>query len=284
MAFSISKKKPKLSPGCIMIRLLSACVVFAFVMALGDYSNVAQAQAPEKKEEIAEKKIAVEDPAPFELIYGEANAPVTIVEYASLSCSHCGAFYKTVFGALKEKYVDTGKVRFIYRHFPLNLSALKAAMLVACAPEGKKHNFINVLFKTQDDWAFEREFEQKLKTIATLGGINEETFSACMSDQPVEDNLVTSRLLAARQLDVSSTPTFFINGKKFEGERTIAAFMQEIDPLLPEVKIAPPAAPADTVTPEAIPDKETPKKEVGETVVPEVKPAETTTPTETPAE
>ncbi len=204
-------------------------LIFAAEKAAVDIQKKEGAQAEKQPDAAEEKKIAVNDPAPFELIYGNASAPVTMVEYASLSCSHCGNFHKSVFPVLKKQYIDSGKVRFIFRSFPLNLSALKAAVLVACAPDEKKSAFINVLFKTQDDWAYEREFQNKIKTIATLGGLSEEAFNACMANQGIEDSIVASRLLAARQLAVSSTPTFFINGVKFEGERTVPGFAQAID-------------------------------------------------------
>ncbi|MCB2081704.1 MAG: DsbA family protein, partial [Rickettsiales bacterium] len=162
--------------------------------------------------------VTVADPSPFETRYGSDDAKVTVVEYASLSCSHCAAFYTKEFPKIKEKYVDTGKVALIFRHFPLNLAALRASMLVACQPDDAEHQrFIGVLFKTQEDWAYTDAFVKKLETIASLGGVDKKKFESCIADREIEDALLLSRLNAGRHLEVSSTPSFFIDGEKYKG-------------------------------------------------------------------
>lgn len=174
-------------------------------------------------------------PSDFDVVYGDESAPVTIVEYASLSCSHCADFYTEVFVKLKEKYVDTGKVRFVYRHFPLNLPALHAAMLVECAPEGKQQSFLGSLFKTQEDWAYQETVEAilgKLTIIAKIGGMDEEAFDACITNKEQEEGLLNVQLAANKELQVRSTPTLFINGEMFSESKTLESVSEAIEKAL----------------------------------------------------
>ncbi len=169
----------------------------------------------------------------LDIVYGDEDAPVTIIEYASLSCSHCANFHKTVMPSLKKKYFDTGKAKLIYRHYPLNPPALRAAQIVECVDTlEKKHKFVDALFKSQSEWAYknsEKDFLDKIKLLADIGGISSERFDACTSDKDLEDKVLAGQLKAGQELQVSSTPSVFINSEKFVGAKTVEAMSAAID-------------------------------------------------------
>ncbi len=159
-----------------------------------------------------------------ELYLGNKNAPVVIIEYASLSCPHCASFYRKAFDELKEEYIKSGKVKFIYRDFPLNQPALAGAMAAVCRskieiedPAGAYYDFLKVLFKNQDRWAYDPKFIDKIESIAVLDGMSEQQFRSCVSDQILQEKILQARLVAAKSLNIASTPTFFINDSSIEG-------------------------------------------------------------------
>jgi protein-disulfide isomerase len=147
-----------------------------------------------------------------ELIIGRRSAPVTIVEYSSLSCPHCGHFHTTILPEVKKAVIDTGDAKLVIRPFPLNLPALRAAMLVACAPKASQVTLLETLYTQQDDWAFTPAFEARLKTIAEANGIDAAAFDRCMADAATEARILGSRKTGMEKLHVSGTPSFFING------------------------------------------------------------------------
>ncbi len=158
-------------------------------------------------------------PGPLpDLVLGKADAPITVVEYASMTCGHCANFHTKVFPALKEKYVDTGKVRFIMREFPLDNLAAAASMLARCAGEGKTFPLISVLFAKQDDWAFVKgDPRPELLKFAKQAGFTQESFEKCLTDQKLLDDISAVRTRASDTFGVNATPTFFVNGKKLNG-------------------------------------------------------------------
>ena len=159
-------------------------------------------------------------------VLGKPDAPITIIEYASLTCPHCAHFAKEVLPKLKAKWIDSGKARLILRDFPFDEPALRAAMVARCAPPERFHPLIEALFETQDNWAVAKDWRAALERIARLGGISPKEFATCLADKKLEDRVAQSRLTATTQLGVDSTPTFFINGKKFNGAPTFEAFDQ----------------------------------------------------------
>ncbi len=164
-----------------------------------------------------------------DLVLGKADAPCTIVEYASMTCGHCAAFHNKVFPALKEKYIATGKVRFIMREFPLDTLAAAASMLARCAGGEKTVPMIEVLFAKQEDWAFVRSNAvPELFKIAKQAGFTQETFDKCLTDQVLLDKISQGRERASSKFGVDATPTFFINGKKLKDGPTIEAFDKAI--------------------------------------------------------
>ena len=172
-------------------------------------------------------------PGPLpDLVLGNADAPITVVEYASMTCGHCAHFHTTVFPTLKEKYVDNGKVRFIMREFPLDNLAAAASMLARCAGDGKTFPLISVLFAKQDDWAFVKgDPRPELLKFAKQAGFTQESFEKCLTDQKLLDDIAAIRSRAAETFGVNATPTFFVNGKKLNGV-DLADFEKAFEPIL----------------------------------------------------
>jgi protein-disulfide isomerase len=159
-------------------------------------------------------------------VLGKAEAPITIIEYASLTCPHCAHFADAVLPKLREKWIDTGKAKLILRDFPLDEAALRAAMLARCVPPERFYPLVDTFFETQERWMVGKDWQTALQRIAQLAGVSKKKFEACVADKALEDQVAQSRLTAATKFGVNSTPTFFINGKKFEGAPTIEGFDQ----------------------------------------------------------
>lgn len=162
-------------------------------------------------------------------ILGADDAPVTIVEYASMTCGHCATFHKTTYPVLKKDYVDTGKVRFIFREFPLDPVATAAFMLARCAPEDKYFDIIDALFEDQRSWAYSNDPYNSLLNFAKQVGFTQEAFEACLTNQDVLDGVNAVRDRAASEFKVNSTPTFFVNGEKKSGALTVEQMAELID-------------------------------------------------------
>jgi protein-disulfide isomerase len=169
---------------------------------------------------------------PQEQILGDPQAPVTVIEYASLTCPHCAQFHAEVLPELKERYIAPGKVRLIYRDFPLDQTALAAAALAHCAGPERYFSMLDVLFETQSNWARAGDPIAALKRLGKLGGLSEEEMDACLADQELTDGILRIRLEGQNQHQIGSTPTFIIGGKAYAGSRDIDEFGALIDPLV----------------------------------------------------
>jgi protein-disulfide isomerase len=169
---------------------------------------------------------------PQEQILGNPNAPVTIIEYASLTCSHCAQFHNEVLPKLKERYIAPGKVRLIYRDFPLDQTALAAAALAHCAGPERYFSMIEVLFETQGNWARADDPIVALKQLGKLGGLSDESMNACFADEKLTNGILQGRLAGQNEYKIGSTPTFIIDGKAYPGSRDVDEFAKLIDPLL----------------------------------------------------
>ena len=150
-------------------------------------------------------------------ILGAVEAPVTIIEYSSLTCPHCASFHKNTLPQVKEEWIDTGKARLVLRHFPLDGLALRAAAVSNCM-EGERHfTFVEALFRSQERWARAKDPIKALGVIAKVAGLDEATFQRCVEDE-AEMNLILERAReGAKAFDVQSTPTFVVNGQKVTG-------------------------------------------------------------------
>jgi len=169
-----------------------------------------------------------------DMVMGDAKAPVTVIEYASMTCPHCAHFTETTFPELKKRYIDTGKVRFIFREFPLDQLAAAAFMLARCSAEtdsSKYFTMIDTMFRQQRTWAVEKPLPPLL-ALAKQAGFTQATFDACLSNQKILDGIEAVRNRAADKFKVSSTPSFFINGTLVSGAMTIDEMAKQIDPLL----------------------------------------------------
>jgi protein-disulfide isomerase len=156
------------------------------------------------------------DPRVGERTMGAADAPVTLVEYAMFTCPHCANFHATVFPRIKENYVDTGKVRLVYREVYFNKPSLWAAMIARCAPEERYFGIVDVLFDRQQDWAAaenEQQLVDRLFSIGRQAGLTDDAMNACLQDRTLAEGLVTDYQAKATADGVEATPTFFINGE-----------------------------------------------------------------------
>jgi len=162
---------------------------------------------------------------------GKADAKVTIVEYASMTCPHCARFHATTLPELKTKYIDTGKARLILREFPFDPRAEAGFMLARCSGDNY-FPMVDVLFKQQMQWAGVENAKDALLQIARLAGFTQEKFEACLTDQKLLEDVKAVRDRGAKEFGVDSTPTFFINGGRYPGAMSIAEFSAIIDPLV----------------------------------------------------
>lgn len=156
-----------------------------------------------------------------DVVEGDANAPVSIVEYASMTCSHCAAFHQEVYPTLKKNYIDAGKVKFTLREFPLDPLAT-AAFMLAREMGDKRDAVIDLLFAQQKNWAFVDKPLDGLANVLKQAGLGQEKFESVLKDQDLYKKVTDVRARAADKFGVNSTPTFFINGEKYTGELTVA--------------------------------------------------------------
>lgn len=195
-----------------------------------------KAEAPGQKPaatSTAPGNAALLQPSPLgDKVLGKADAPVTIVEYASLTCSHCANFHEKTFPALKEKYIDTGKVKLIFREFPLDPLSTAASMIARCSAEQRYFPLVSVLFAQQQQWAGSDKPLDALLAIARQAGFTQESFETCLKDQKIYDGLNETKKRGAEVHGVNSTPTFFINGEIKRGDMPIEDLEKLIEPLI----------------------------------------------------
>jgi protein-disulfide isomerase len=169
-----------------------------------------------------------------DMALGPANATVTITEYASMTCPHCAAFNETVFPKIKSEYIDTGKVRYVFREFPLDIKAAAGSMLSRCIAKddaGKYFAVTDMLFKQQNDWVMKNTTET-LTRIGKQAGLSQQAVESCLKDQALLDKIAADQKYAAEVLKVDSTPTFFLNGEKIKGATSFEEFDKKIKSLL----------------------------------------------------
>lgn len=210
-----------------------------------DYKDVAKSEVDSYEQYLKEVKEfeksskfnpkLLSDNLPLDINYGDENAPVKIVEYASLSCIHCKQFHKEVFYDLKKNFIDTGKVYFRYRHYPLNAPAVKAAIVVDCVAPDNRAAFIGALFEAQAEWAYtksESDLKSKLKTVSKIAGLTDTQFEACYADEPKQNSVLENMKRAYEELYVTSTPGIFINGHRYMESREYEGIAKYINGLI----------------------------------------------------
>jgi protein-disulfide isomerase len=167
-------------------------------------------------------------------ILGSPNAPITVIEYASMTCPHCARFENDVLPEIKKKWIDTGKVKWVLRDYPLDEPALRAAMIARCAPPDRFYAYVDTFFAAQEKWMMARDYHEALARLVKLGGMSKEEFDSCLKNTALENRIVEGRLIASKELDVNSTPTFFINGTKYTGGPTAEEFDKVLSALAPK--------------------------------------------------
>ena len=171
-----------------------------------------------------------------DFVIGDKNAPVTIIEYASLSCSHCADFHNNTLEDLIKEYVDTGKARIVFRDFPFNYPALIGSMVLRCIPEDVRYDYMNALFQLQPKWVVRENAKstQELYKIMQSGGMTKEEFETCTNNVELENTILQALIAAQNEFNIQSTPSFLINGNLVEGNKSIKEFRQIIDKILSE--------------------------------------------------
>ena len=171
-----------------------------------------------------------------DFVVGDKNAPVTIIEYASLSCSHCANFHNNTLDDLIKEYVDTGKARIVFRDFPFNYPALLGSMVLRCIPEDVRYDYMNALFQLQPKWVVRENAKstQELYKIMQSGGMTKEEFETCTNNVELENTILQALIAAQNEFNIQSTPSFLINGNLVEGNKSIKEFRQIIDKILSE--------------------------------------------------
>lgn len=203
--------------GAVLVVLLVAVSAYFFVNSGPTTASFAQTSGVNAEQALPD------------IVMGDENAPVTIIEYASMTCPHCANFHVNTLPAIKEKYIDNGQVKLILREFPFDPRAAAAAMLARCSPPEHHYALVDVLFKRQREWAQADDPRPVLLQIARLAGFTEESFQTCLRNQELLDDIREIQATAQNEYGVSSTPTLFINGEKYSGALSADELSQIID-------------------------------------------------------
>ena len=209
--------------------VVRAVLAPALSFALLGASAAAPARAADQTFPTSE--LMAEPPLP-DTWMGAKDAPVTIIEYASMTCTHCAAFHAETWPTLKSKYIDPGKVRFVLREFPLDPLATAGFMLARCAGPDKRNAVVDLLFEQQKNWAFVDKPVEALENTVKQAGINHDVFESCLKDQKLYGQINTERDKAGQQFKVDATPTFYINGVKHAGELSVEELDKILQPLV----------------------------------------------------
>ena len=167
-----------------------------------------------------------------ELAIGPEDAPVTVVEYFSMTCGHCANFHNTTFKHLEETYIKPGKIRFVLREFPLDPLAAAGAMLTRCAPNDNQLAMTDLLLEKQREWAYAENPVAALLKLAKQVGFTQDSFNACLRDQKLLDDIRAVQERGSEEFGINSTPTFFVNGEKHIGALSSDEFDKILEPLV----------------------------------------------------
>src|SRR5690606_29923728 len=199
------------------IQRLRTRLAFLVLLAAGLFTIQAQAQDA--------------DPRLQDMVLGKADAPITIIEYASLTCPHCAAFHADTLPAIKKEFIDTGKAKLIFRDFPLDQLAFTGAILARCAGPDRYFTYLDVLFAQQRQWATAKDPLGALRQIARLGGMPAEQFDKCLSDKTLGDYILAQRVEGNQKFNVNSTPSLIINGKLEPGAAALDELRKKLNAL-----------------------------------------------------
>ena len=195
-------------------------IFFIFFIFLSFFNKSLESRIVDTIEALEEKKI------------GDDSASIKMIEFASLTCGHCAKFHNEVFPLIKKDYIDTGKISFIYRDFPLDKFALKASVIARCSGSDRFFSFLRVLYNKQKDWTRTQDPFKSLLKIAKLGGLKNDEIKVCVGNKSIEDGILRERLSSSKKYDIKATPTIYINNEKYDGDLTFEALKLKIDSLL----------------------------------------------------
>ncbi len=198
--------------GVVAVAAIAAGVYFGTRPPAAGPAPVAAASAP--------NKAALESVQPGDHVLGDPKAPITVIEYASLTCSHCAHFHTQVLPEVKKKWIDTGKVKLVYRDFPLDQVAAKAAQIAECAGNDKYFGVIDLIFRSQPQWAAAADPVAELSKPLRIAGLGENEIKACLANEAMS-NAVINDYKGGEAMGVNSTPTLFINGQLYRGARSV---------------------------------------------------------------
>ncbi|MEX6504861.1 DsbA family protein [Jiella sp. M17.18] len=195
----------------------SAATAAPVQVAQADTSAAPKVKAPEPSGSVDVKKLMAAEALP-DVVIGKADAPVTIVEYASMTCPHCADFHSETYPVIKKEFIDTGKAKLILREFPFDPRALAAFMLARCTGSDQRRTaMVDVLFDQQNEWAHSDNASAALLKIARLAGMSEADFKACLNNKKLQQQVVDVQQRGEKVFGVDATPTFFVNGDKYAG-------------------------------------------------------------------
>ena len=163
---------------------------------------------------------------------GNGSAQIQMLEFASLTCGHCARFHNEVFPKIKTEFIDTGKIDFVYKDFPLDKFALKASVIARCSGNERFFNFLKVLYSKQKDWTKSNDPFKSLLKIAKFGGLKNDEIKVCVGNKSIEDGILKQRLESTKKFDIKATPTIYLNNEKYEGDPTYEALKLKIDSIL----------------------------------------------------
>jgi protein-disulfide isomerase len=171
-----------------------------------------------------------------DFVIGDKDAPITIIEYASMSCSHCASFHNNTLPDIKKEYIDTGKVRMVFRDYPFNYPALLGSMMMRCISNDVKYDYMNALYQLQNTWVNKdpKISKKELYKIMQSGGMTKDEFNECYSNLDNENLILEGVMAAQKDFNIKSTPSFIVNGNLVEGNKNIKEFRQIIDKILSE--------------------------------------------------
>jgi len=180
--------------------------------------------------------IASLEEATKEMVVGDAAAPVTLIEYASLGCPHCANFHKDAYPLIKKNYIDTGKVRMIYRDFPLGTPALAASMISRCGGPGRYFGMVEVFFRGQAQWSRAENPINALKSVARFGGMSGTDVDACLQNQELLNYIQKTAREGQEKHEINATPSFVLGGRTISGSLPYEDFKKLLDAELEKAK------------------------------------------------
>jgi len=201
--------------GAVAVAAIALAVWFGTRPSGPAAAPVAVQAAPDKKALLAVQ--------PTDHVMGDANAPILMIEYASFTCPHCAAFHTQILPEIKKKWIDTGKVKLVYRDFPLDQAAAKAAQLAECMPKDRYFAVTDMIFRTQPQWITGSDPVAELAKGLRIAGMGDNEVKACLANTAIADAVVAD-YRGGEALGVNSTPTIFVNGEMFKGGRSVDEF------------------------------------------------------------